>query len=202
MRNKIAVLLVVMFLIKLFCLPAVAAESDQTFSKDFSVEEKDILHRYSMDIEYEDISIPVQEAVWNVNTYHYEVIMGFNPPENYTGERDQAPYTFTVKVINHSDLPITSTIVPTLYEDIALEIAGQTSLVQNGNEEAKPVAGSSATIDAVVEKAEYKSYFHQTEVTLVPKQGWESLINSMIADGATDGVSIPVGFVNIVIKTD
>lgn len=202
MRKKISVIMFVVLLIRIFTLSAVAADSDQTFSKDFSTEQRDTVNRYGMDIVYQNFSIPVQQAVWNVNTYHYEVTMGFDIPEGYEDNADFAPFSLSVKVINHSDMPIFSTIESSLNNGMMLGMT-QISSVQNGDpSNIRTIYGTRAQIDAVVEGAAYESYFHESQIIITPTNGWESFINSLIANGATDGSFCTIGTVNIVIEKD
>ena len=184
MRKKIAGLMIITLLFRLFCLSAVAAESDKTTSKDFSVEQKDTVHRYAVDVEYESMSIPVSSAIWDVNNYYYQVLMG----GGIIGNDDY--FDFDITMINHSDMPIDVQITVKADE---MDIEKITKLTD----------GVLTTADKheipKVSEEEKKAQTSVTNIALKPKVGWESFINTLIANGATNGSSYTVGNVSIVI---
>jgi hypothetical protein len=147
------------------------------------------MHRYAVDVEYESMSIPVVKATWDVNNYYYQVLMG----GGIEGDKDS--FDFSIKMINHSDMPIDVQITVKADE---MDIEKITKLTD----------GVLTTADKheipKVSEEEKKAQITLTTIRLKPKNdyGWEAFINTLIANGATDGSSYAVGTVNIVIEKD
>ena len=70
--------------------------SEEVYSNSvpFDVEVIDQANRYAVDVEYSDMNIDVKSAIWNVNSYEYDVTM--------VDEKQMV----SVTVINHSDRPV------------------------------------------------------------------------------------------------
>ena len=185
MRKNIALIMFLVLLIRIFCLSAVAADSDQTFSKDFSTEQIHTMHRYAVDVEYESMSIPVVSAIWDVNNYYYQVSMGGGIEEDEEGY-----FNFDIIMINHSDLPIQVQITVQADEMDVKKITELTNGAQTTEDK--------HTIPKVSAE-EKKAQTSVTTISLKPTVGWESFINTLIAKGVKDGSSYTIGTVNIVI---
>ena len=127
--------------------------------------------RYAVDVEYSDMNINVKSAIWNVNTYEYDVVMEDDTPE------------ITVKVINHSDLPIKAQIdfVPT---DLDLQFT-QTCTVKTDKLGAFQVPAVQAQDAMKV----------TTTIAISPKNGltWQKYINRVIAEGVPPNGKTIVG---------
>ena len=191
MRKNIALIMFLVLLIRIFCLSAVAADSDQTFSKDFSTEQIQTMHRYAVDIEYESMSIPVVSAIWDVNNYYYQVLMGGGIEEDEEGYFD-----FNITMINHSDLPIQVQITVQADE---MDIEKSTKLT-NGAQTTE----DKHTIPEVLDQSslpldQRQPNTSETTISLKPTVGWQSFINTLIANGATNGSSCIVGSVTIAV---
>lgn len=114
MRKKLAVLLAVFTMIRVLSVFVTAdyvigseIEGDLEISngayETFTPFEVDIVERasrYAVDVEYEDLSIYIKSATWDVNHYQYVVEMDNENPE------------FMITVYNHSDLPVKAVITP------------------------------------------------------------------------------------------
>ena len=205
MRKHISLLLIAFLLIRLFCL-TVAADSpydvdgwspsvgDTTHSsgQPIWVTQVDQAHRYAVDVEYQSMTIQVASAIWDVNNYFYHVEMG-HIPQDYTGDQDkrnQEPFKFNVSVISYSDLAI----------DVSVSTAIDNTFSGLLNvSQANPVY----TLDKVDITPEPENRVAQrktTQVSITPAQGWETLINSVIASGVPDDYVAPVGAVTLTIS--
>ena len=129
--------------------------------------------RYAVDVEYSDMNINVKSAIWNVNTYEYDVVMEDDTPE------------ITVTVINHSDLPIKAQIdsVPT---DLDLQFT-QTCTVETDQLGAFQVPAVQAQKDAMTVT---------TTIAISPNGlTWQEYINRVIAEGVPPNGKTIVGSV-------
>ncbi len=129
--------------------------------------------RYAVDVEYSDMNINVKSAIWNVNTYEYDVVMEDDTPE------------ITVTVINHSDLPIKAQIdsVPT---DSDLQFT-QTCTVETDELGAFQVPAVQAQKDAMTVT---------TTIAIKPNGlTWQAYINRVIAEGVPPNGKTIVGAV-------
>lgn len=129
--------------------------------------------RYAVDVEYSDMNINVKSAIWNVNTYEYDVVMEDDNPK------------ITVTVINHSDLPIKAQIdsVPT---DSDLQFT-QTCTVETDQLGAFQVPAVQAQKDAMTVT---------TTIAISPNGlTWQKYINRVIAEGVPPNGKTIVGSV-------
>ena len=202
MRKHISLLLIAFLLIRLFCL-TVAADSpydvdgwspsvgDTTHSsgQPIWVTQVDQAHRYAVDVEYQSMTIQVASAIWDVNEYKYHVEMG-HIPQDYTGDLNKAPFEFMVSVYNYSDLEINvsvSTAINNTYSGL-LNVS-----------QANPVF-TLDKVDLTPEPGKRVAQRKTTQVSITPAQGWETLINSVIASGVPDDYVAPVGTVTLTIS--
>ena len=202
MRKHISLLLIAFLLIRLFCL-TVAADSpydvdgwspsvgDTTHSsgQPIWVTQVDQAHRYAVDVEYQSMTIQVASAIWDVNEYKYHVEMG-HIPQDYTGDLNKAPFEFMVSVYNYSDLKINvsvSTAINNTYSGL-LNVS-----------QANPVF-TLDKVDITPEPGKRVPQKNATQVSITPAQGWETLINSVIASGVPDDYVAPVGTVTLTIS--
>ena len=119
------------------------------------------------------MNINVKSAIWNVNTYEYDVVMEDDTPE------------ITVTVINHSDLPIKAQIdsVPT---DLDLQFT-QTCTVETDQLGAFQVPAVQAQKDAMTVT---------TTIAISPNGlTWQEYINRVIAEGVPPNGKTIVGSV-------
>ena len=130
--------------------------------------------RYAVDVEYSDMNINVKSAIWNVNTYEYDVVMEDDTPE------------ITVTVINHSDLPIKAQIDSVL-TDLDLQFT-KTCTVETDELGAFQVPAVQAEEDAMKVT---------TTIAISPKNGltWQAYINRVIAEGVPPNGKTIVGSV-------
>ena len=201
MRKHISLLLIAFLLIRLFCL-TVAADSpydvdgwspsvgDTTHSsgQPIWVTQVDQAHRYAVDVVYQNMTIQVDSAIWDVNEYKYHVEMG-HIPQDYTGDQDQAPFSFNVTVVNYSDLEINvsvSTAIDNTYGGL-LNVS-----------QANPVY-TLDKVDITPEPGKRAPQSRTTQVSITPSQGWETFINSVIASGVPDDYVSPIGSVTLTI---
>lgn len=204
MRKHISLLLIAFLLIRLFCL-TVAANSpydvdgwspsvgDTTHSsgQPIWVTQVDQAHRYAVDVVYQNMTIQVASAIWDVNEYKYHVEMG-HIPQDYTGDQDQAPFSFNVTVVSYSDLEINvsvSTAIDNTYGGL-LNVS-----------QANPIY-TLDKVDITPEPGKRTPQSRTTQVSITPAQGWETLINSVIASGVPDDYLAPVGTVTLTISQD
>ena len=188
MKKRLSFFLAVIILTRIFSFSAAAGSNDEKgwspteaeptlkSEQPFWVEQVDQAHRYAVDVEYQDMTIYVKSAIWDVNNYQYVVEMV--KPTNNDGAFD-----FLVTVYNHSDLPIKATV------SIADLDSGLTSKIQNDQFEL-------AKVEAGAKNAESKS----AQISITPNDGWQAYINSLIARGVPEDYVCPVGTVNLVVS--
>lgn len=129
--------------------------------------------RYAVDVEYSDMNINVKSAIWNVNTYEYDVVMEDDTPE------------ITVTVINHSDLPIKAQI-DSVPADLDLQFT-QTCTVETDQLGAFQVPAVQAQKDAMTVT---------TTIAISPNGlTWQEYINRVIAEGVPPNGKTIVGSV-------
>lgn len=182
MKKKLSLLLAILLLIRLFCLVAVAHddETEQTYEKEqqipIYVEQVEILSRYAVDVEYKSMTIQVESAIWDVNDHYYVVTM--------EGMADGAPFNTGVAVINHSDQKIDADVSVSLDSGLrlgALSITGKT------------------TLGGVVHPAK-GPVREDFLIQIVPEDGWQAYINTVIARGVPDDNISPVGTVTLTVS--
>ena len=189
MKKRLSFFLVVIILTRIFSLSAVAGSNDEIgwspteaeptlkSEQPFWVEQVDQAHRYAVDVEYQDMTIYVKSAIWDVNNYQYAVTMQHTEEEN-------GAFNFTVTVINHSDLPIHAEVSVTNLD------YGLTQSITNPTLE----------LDAVEAGAKEPNK-ESAQIFLTPDSGWQNYINSLITRYLPNDTYIcPVGTVNLVVS--
>ena len=129
MKKIISLALAIVMLACLLCMPAYAERTgsdspDQSVNAEVQVrvDEDDLLHKYSVDIDYADVMVftYTKGGTWDPEKYTYN---------DATGEWDSK----TVKVTNHSDMPIkytaTATVSVSTYGNLDILISNSTGTV-------------------------------------------------------------------------
>ncbi len=187
MRKTVAILLTILTLFHVFGYMTFAeyivgdANSGDTVFNEKKTEtpfEVDVIYRasrYAVDVEYSDLNIYVESAVWNVNTYEYEVTMADDTPE------------FTVTVINHSDLSVGASISATVEEGLSA-----TQRDSDGNSDGKLM------IPAVTHGGDATSAYTVIAITA----NWQTYINSVISKNVIENGKSVVGAITLVVSKD
>lgn len=129
MKRIIGLFVAAIMLASVLCMPAYATNAgsdspDQSVQAEVQVrvDENELIHKYSVDIDYADVIVftYTKEGVWNPEKYDYI--------ESW-GEWD----SYTVKVTNHSDMPIkyttTATVSSSAYGDLDIAMEGSTGTI-------------------------------------------------------------------------
>ena len=183
MKKKLALILAILLLIRLFCLVAVAhndTETEATYEKEqeipIYVEQIKFINRYAVDVEYKSMTIQVESAIWDVDNYIYVVTM--------EGMADTDVFATGLAVINHSDKSIEAEVSVSLDNGLRLSDASKIG---------------SATVDRVIHLAMYPVR-EDFLIYIVPEYGWQAYINTVIARGVPNDNISPVGTVTLTVS--
>ena len=187
MRKRLALLLVMVLLFRLFCLTAAAEDHDHDHDaeKIFGVEQEvpvyvtqvDYISRYAVDVIYADMHIQVESAVWDVNDHYYVVKM-----EDLA---EQEVFKTMLTVVNHSDQPILADVDVSLGS--GLELFSATSTVGE-----RAVSGAPNGAETGI--------FETFQIHVYPTNGWTPYINTLIASGIPGNNLCTVGTVTLTVK--
>ena len=145
----------------------------------FDVEVIDRGSRYAVDVEYSDMTIQVESAIWNVNTYQYDVIIegqATNEGDLMVTTDEENPVSdpsVWVTVYNHSDRAIYAELNAELDEHLKASVTC-TAEVHNNR----------FVVPAVVPIPNGQTQATNVTTTFVisPKEGsWQTYINRIIA---------------------
>ena len=183
MKKKLSLLLAILLLVRLFSLVAVAhneTETEATYDREqeipIYVEQVDVINRYAVDVEYKSMTIQVESAIWDVNDHCYFVTM--------EGMADTDAFATGLAVINHSDKSIEAEVSVSLDNGLRLSDASKIG---------------SATVDRVIHLAIYPER-EDFLIYIVPEDGWQAYINTVITRGVPDDNISPVGTVTLTVS--